>query len=61
MPRSPAHSRARVSRTARAFTIAALLGSGVGVVSIQWLTRNRPALGDPRLGRHENSPGAWKV
>src|SRR5262245_37057872 len=44
-----------------AFTIAALLGLGLGVDSIQWfMSISGPAV-PPRFGRFENSDGSWNV
>ena len=40
----------RASRTSRAFTVSALLGLGMGVVSIQWfMSRSEPDV-PPRFG-----------
>ena len=43
----------RRSIGSRALTLAALLGRGAGLVSIQWLTRNSGASSGPRLGLQE--------
>ena len=58
LPRSCWHARARSSRAACAFTIAAFDGFGAGSVSIQWLIWNSEPDVPPRFALHENSPGA---
>ena len=49
------------SRKAYAFTAAALLARGAGVVSIQWLIRNSDPSVPPRFGRQLKSSGFRNV